>query len=110
MKKIYYILIIMLILNFNLLIPANISGKTIQSGNVLEISEENFPDQVLREILMTKDNNSDGYLSDEEIKTIKSIKLDKVSLQDEETRKGTKTNADKGRKGEKVLQDKPERY
>ena len=63
MKKIYRILIIMVILNFNLLIPANISGETIQSGNVLEISEANFPDQVLREILMTEDNDSDGYLS-----------------------------------------------
>lgn len=104
MKKIYYILIIMLILNFNLLIPANISGKTIQSGNVLEISEENFPDQVLREILMTKDNDSDGYLSDEEIKTIKSIKLDKVPLQDEETGRGLKPMLTKGEKAKRYCE------
>ena len=90
MKKIYYILIIMLMLNLNLLIPENIRGETIQSENIIDISEENFPDQVLREILINEDKDRDGYLSDEEIKTIKSIKLDKMSLQDEETARGLK--------------------
>lgn len=78
----------MFVVNFTLLIPENINGETIQSQNIVEISEENFPDQVLREILISEDNDKDGYLSDEEIKTIKSINLDKVELQDEETGRG----------------------
>ena len=78
----------MLMLNFNLLIPENISGETMQSENMLEISEETFPDEVLREILFTKDYDGDGYLSDEEIRNIKTIIFDKMELQDEETGRG----------------------
>lgn len=88
MKKIYYILIIMIMINFSLLIPENVNGETLQSENMLEISEETFPDEVLREILFTKDCDGDGYLSDEEIRNIKTIIFDKMELQDEETGRG----------------------
>lgn len=98
MKKIYYILIIMIMINFSLLIPKNVSAETIQSENMLEISEENFPDEVLREILFTEDNDGDGYLSDEEIKTIKSIDLIKGKLQDEEMGRGLQTTLTKQEK------------
>lgn len=91
MKKIKIILIIILILNFSFIIPNKMSGETIQSENILQISKENFPDEVLREILTTKDKNYDGYLSGEEIKLITYINLDKNELQDEETARDVNT-------------------
>ncbi len=98
MKRVFYILIIIFILHLNLMISENISAENVQSENLLGITEENFPDQVLREILNTNDKNSDGYLSDEEIRTIKTVTLDKDELSQEETAKGLNTSMTKEEK------------
>ncbi|MCI9617803.1 MAG: hypothetical protein HFG31_07355 [Eubacterium sp.] len=84
MKKIFYALIVVLVVNICLIPSENVMGESIESDMGIEISEENFPDEVLREILEKEDENGDGFLSDKEIKCIKSINLDKVWLQDEE--------------------------
>ena len=84
MKKIFYILIVILAVHICFIPSENVKGESVKSVAGIEISEENFPDEVLREILEKKDENGDGFLSDKEIESIKSINLDKVELQDEE--------------------------
>lgn len=84
MKKISYILIVILVVNIFFIPSENVKGESVKSVAGIEISEENFPDEVLREILEKKDENGDGFLSDKEIEAIKGINLNKMELQDEE--------------------------
>lgn len=84
MKKTFYILIVILAVHICFIPSEKVKGESVKSVAGIEISEENFPDEVLREILEKKDEDGDGFLSDKEIESIKSINLDKVELQDEE--------------------------
>lgn len=84
MKKIFYILIVILAVHICFIPSENVKGESVKSVAGIEISEENFPDEVLREILEKKDENGDGFLSDKEIEAIKGINLNKMELQDEE--------------------------
>lgn len=54
MKKISYILIVILVVNIFFIPSENVKGESVKSVAGIEISEENFPDEVLREILEKK--------------------------------------------------------
>ena len=85
MKKIYYVfmMVIMTSLCFGMT-QIVIADENIKQEQ-LKISEENFPDEVIREKLNQFDKNYDDYLSKEEISQIRGLIIDKADLQDSES-------------------------
>ena len=60
-------------------------GMRVDAAARIKTSKTNFPDKTIRKLAKSYDKNKDGYLSEKEIKKVKSIEIEFTEI---ETLKG----------------------
>lgn len=70
MKKIYTVLL-------SVLIMLTVLPSDIFADNIVKIDEQNFPDEVFREFIISYDKDADGWFSAAEIEAVTDIDFTK---------------------------------